>query len=321
MGQLALDTLVTGLPMITGIAGIYLLFRILNDFDLTVDGSFAMGGAVSAVAALAGVPAVAAVVLGVAAGAVAGLITSGLHIALKIPVLLSGLVMSMALFSINLRIMKVPTLSLLGDSGMFAPFADLDQPASDLAVSATLLAIDGVVLGLLLLFLRTEIGLAVRATGVNPVMAAAQGISRTVVVAIALAIANGLTGLAGALTVQVQGFVDVNAGTGTLIAGAGAVLLGELLLRPTASKVGRAMIAILVGGLLYRLIIVLALRLGLAATDLKLITAVTLILAVGAQLAGRGISARLTNVGRRLRHTPSAAHASDDTQTQLSRMP
>ena len=321
MGQIALDTLVTGLPMITGIAGIYLLFRILNDFDLTVDGSFTMGAAVSAVAALNGVPALVTVLLGVVAGALSGLVTSALHVALKIPILLSGLVMSMALFSINLRIMKVPTLSLLGESGIFAPFTDLDQPASDLAVSATLLAIDGVVLGLLLLFLRTEIGLAIRATGVNPVMAAAQGVSRTVVVAIALAIANGLTGLAGALTVQVQGFVDVNAGTGTLIAGAGAVLLGELLLRPTASKVGRAMVAILVGGLLYRLIIVLALRLGLAATDLKLITAVTLILAVGAQLAGRGISANLTGLGRRLRRAPSTGHATDDAAQRLSRVP
>ncbi|NKQ56081.1 ABC transporter permease [Amycolatopsis sp. K13G38] len=315
MGQIALDTLVTGLPMITGIAGIYLLFRILNDFDLTVDGSFTLGAAVSAVTALNGVPAVPAVLLGVIAGALSGLLTASLHVAFKIPILLAGLVMSMGLFSINLRVMNVPTLSLLGDSGIFAPFADLDGPAADLAVAGTLLAIDAVVLGVLLVFLRTEIGLAIRATGVNPVMATAQGVSRTVVVAIALAIANGLTALAGALTVQVQGFVDVNAGTGTLIAGAGAVLLGELLLRPTPSKVGRAMIAVLVGGVAYRLIIVLALRLGLAATDLKLVTAVTLILAVGAQLAGRGISERLTELGRRARRGPSP----DDAAPQLTR--
>ncbi|HEY3717911.1 MAG TPA: hypothetical protein VGL39_25570 [Jatrophihabitantaceae bacterium] len=298
MEQVVLDTLVTGLPLITCFAGTYLLFRILNDFDLTIDGSFTVGGAVSAVLALHGIPAGIAVLLGALSGAVTGLVTASLHILLKIPILLAGLVMSLALFSINLRIMKVPTLSLLTDGGIFSPFANWSATSSDLAISATLLAINAVALGLLVLFLRTEIGLAIRATGINSTMAAAQGVSRVVVVAIALAIANGLTALGGALVVQVQGFVDVNGGSGTLIAGAGAVLLGELLLRPTASTVGRAMLAVLAGGLLYRLILVVSLRLGLPATDLKLVTAVTLVVAVAAQLLGRGLRLRVADLRR-----------------------
>jgi putative ABC transport system permease protein len=306
-----LDTLVTGLPLISCFAGTYLLFRILADFDLTTDGSYTMGAAVSAVMLLHGVPAVIALICGAISGAVAGMVTATLHTVLRVPILLAGLIMSLALFSINLMIMGIPTLSLLSNGGIFSSFASLPRTSSDLATSATLLGVDLLILGLLMLFLRTEIGLGIRATGINPTMAAAQGVSRTVVVFVALGMANGLVALGGALMAQVQGFVDINGGTGALISGAGAVLLGELLFRPSPSKLGRAMLAVLVGGVLYRLVLVVSLRMGLPATDLKLVTALTVILAVITQLVGRKLGDRLQHLRTPLR-LPRIEAASHD---------
>ncbi len=153
-------------------------------------------------------------------------------------------------------------------------------------------------------FLRTEPGLALRATGMNPVGSRAQGVDHRVTVAIALALANGLSALGGALTAQNQGFAEINMGVGTLIAGAGALLLGELLLRPTAATVGRAMVAVAIGTVVYRIILVGALRYGLPATDLKLVTALTLVAAVLAQRLGSNLGAVAT-VLRRLSPGPA----------------
>jgi putative ABC transport system permease protein len=291
MLNVVLDTLVTGLPLVAAYAGVFVLFRVLGDFDLSVDGTFVTGGAVGAALLLHGVPAVLCILAGALAGAVMGLGTALVHLTLRIPILLAGLVMSLALFSVNLRIMGQPNLSLLTTSGIFQPFAELPATQRDLADAGLLFAVDLAVLALLSLFLRTEIGLAMRATGINPTMARAQGVSRDFVVALGLMIANGLTALAGAMTVQLQGFADVNGGSGTLIAGVGALLLGELLLRPAPGRLGRAGAAILAGAVLYQLVQVVALRLGLAATDLKLVTAVTLIAAVGTRLGVGRLSA------------------------------
>lgn len=292
MLDVLLDTLVTGLPLVTAYAGVFVLFRVLGDFDLSVDGTFVTGGAVGAVLLQHGVPAAACLVAGALAGAVMGLGTALVHITLRIPVLLAGLVMSLALFSVNLRIMGQPNLSLLTTSGIFEPFTGLSGHGRDLADAGLMLAIDVAVLVLLIGFLRTEIGLAMRATGINPQMAGAQGVSRNFVVGLGLMIANGLAAFSGAMSVQLQGFADVNGGTGTLIAGVGALLLGELLLRSQPGRLGRAWVAILGGALLYQLVQVVALRLGLAATDLKLVTAVTLMAAVGTRLGLGGLSTR-----------------------------
>jgi putative ABC transport system permease protein len=297
--NLLLDMLVTGLPLLPAIVGSYLLFRVLNDFDLTIDGSFVTGAGVCVVLMNHGVPAGVAVVIACFAGGATGLVTTLLHVWLRMPILLAGLAMSMMLFSVNLYIMKSPTLSLPG-AGLLSPFASLSGHTRDLATSALLLAIDLVLLGLIGTFLKSEVGLALRATGINATMAQAQGVSRTVVVAIALGLANACTALGGALSAQVQGFVDVNGGTGTLIAAVGAILLGELLVRPRPSTVVRAMIALLVGCLLYRLVLVGSLRLGLPATDLKLVMGATLVGAVAIQLGGHQVGARLPAVlGRR----------------------
>lgn len=264
----------------TTFAGIYLLFRILNDFDLTVNGTYTTGGALSTVLFVHGLPAPLAIIVAFIAGAAMGLVTSMLHLALRIPVLLAGLIVSLALFTVNLWIMGQPTLSLLSNGGLFGIFSHLSLTQSDLASSAMMFVIDGIVLGLVALFLRTEIGLSLRASGINTTMTRAQGVNHGAMVALTLALANGLAAFGGALTAQDQGFVDVNGGTSILIAGLGAVLIGELFLRPTPSKVVRAMSSVMVGSVLFELIQVITLRLGIPATDLELVTALTLVAAL-----------------------------------------
>jgi putative tryptophan/tyrosine transport system permease protein len=280
---LLLDALVTGLPMVPVFLGLYTVFRLREDLDLTIDGSFALGGAVCGVTLIDGAHPVIALAAGALAGGAAGLVTAGLHLSLRIPVLLAGLVMSIGLFSVTLRVMGAPTIGLL-DTGTIFSWTTVG-PGRDLDVWMS--AILGGVIALLLvgyaLFLRTEIGLALRASGANARMARSQGVNEKAVLALALFLANGLAAFGAGLLIQTQGFTDVNMGLGTVIAGVGAVLLGELLLRPSGSRVARIVLCVLAGTLAYRLILVGALRAGLPAGDLKGVTALTLIAAVAAR--------------------------------------
>jgi putative ABC transport system permease protein len=150
-------------------------------------------------------------------------------------------------------------------------------------MSLELAAIVLVVLGTFGVFLKTEVGLALRASGFSPVMVRSQGVDDRRLLVLSLMLANGLSGLSGNLITQVQGFADVNIGAGMFVSGVGAVLLGVLLLDPSGSRVVRIVAAVLVGGVLYRFVLVGALRLGLPAGDLKGITALTLVIAVAAQ--------------------------------------
>jgi putative tryptophan/tyrosine transport system permease protein len=281
--NILIDTLVTGLPLAPAFLGVYLVLRIREDFDLTVEGSFALGGAVTAVSLTGGVPAWIALILGVVAGALAGLVTSLLHLLLRIPVLMAGLVMTMGLFSVTLRVQGMPTLSLLGTQTVFTPVAPVPGRAADLATSALLGVIVLVVFAAFALFLKTDLGLALRASGLNARMVRSQGVDDRALLILSLMISNGLAALSGGLLVQVQGYGDVNMGNGIFIAGVGAVLLGVLIVNPTGSQVVRIVLAVIVGSLLYRLILVAALRFGLPAGDLKGVTALTLVLAVAAQ--------------------------------------
>lgn len=293
MTSILLDTLVTGLPLVPAGLAILLILRVRDDLDLTVGGSFATGAAVVSVLLTRGVPVVVALPAAVLTGSLLGLVTTGLHLRLRIPVLLVGLVMSLGLFSVNLRILGQPTLGLAGANTMFRPFGDLGPVARDLATIGLLSVVLVVVIGAMAWFLRTEIGLALRTSGVNMRMARAQGVSEASMLALDLALANGLAALAGALAAQNQGYVTVDMGdTSTLLAGIAALLLGELVFRPQASQVVRTLVAVAVGTLLYRLVLVVALRLGLPATDLRLVTALTLILAFAGQHLVRRAAAR-----------------------------
>jgi putative ABC transport system permease protein len=308
MDHVLLDMLVTGLPLVPVFLGIYTVFRIRTDFDLTVEGSFVTGGSVCAVTLVHGWPAWTALVAGTAAGAAAGLVTALLHLLLRVPELLAGLVMSIGLFSVNLRILDMPTVSIDTSSTLFGAFGSLSGTRADLATAGVMAAVVALVFAAFGLFLRTELGLAMRATGVNTRMARSQGVNDRALTVLVLVIANALAGLGAGLAVQYQGYADVNMGAGTFVSGVGAVLLGELLLRPTASRLLRILACVLVGTLAYRLILVGALRAGLPAGDLKGITALTLIVAIAAErylgLAGqlvKSVGAARSSVGLRSR--------------------
>jgi putative ABC transport system permease protein len=283
LDNILIDTLVTGLPLAPVFLGIFLVLRIREDFDLTVEGSFALGGAVTAVSIVNGVPAWLALVLGVASGSLAGLGTALLNLVLKIPVIMAGLVMTMALFTITLRVLGMPTVSLIGAETIFTPVAPEPGRAADLGMIAMLLALVAFVFTVFALFLKTDLGLALRASGMNSRMVRSQGVNDKGLLILSLMISNGLSALGGGLLAQVQGFADVGMGTGMFVAGVGAVLLGVLLVNPSGSQVVRIVLAVLVGALLYRLILVSALRFGLPAGDLKGVTALTLVIAVAAQ--------------------------------------
>lgn len=283
LDNLLVDALVTGLPYAPAFLGIFLVLRIRADFDLTVEGSFALGGAVTAMTVLAGVPAWPAVALGVIGGALAGLVTALLHLVLRVPVLMAGLVMSMGLFTVTLRVLGRPTAGLIGQETIFAWVAARPGRAADLGMSLVLLAVVAFVLLGFVAFLKTELGLALRASGAGAGMVRGQGVNDHALLVLSLMLANGFSALSGALLVQVQGFADVNMSFGLFVAGAGAVLLGALLVNPSGSQVLRMAVAVLAGCLLYRLILVGALRFGLPAGDLRGITALTLVLAIAAQ--------------------------------------
>lgn len=260
--------------------GVYLSFRVLSFPDLTVDGSFPLGAAVAATAITGGLGAWLGTGLAMLAGAVAGLLTAVLNVRFKILHLLASILTMIALYSINLRIMGRPNIALLGETTVLTPVEELGlwAPLARPLFLAVLVAVAAL---LLIRFLRSEVGLAMRATGVNPRMAEAQGIAVGAVTCLGMALSNALVALAGALFAQANGFADITIGTGTIVVGLAAVIVGETILpRPT---VAMAVIGCIVGSIFYRIVVALALEadfLGLQASDLNLVTA----LIVGAAL-------------------------------------
>ena len=224
-----------------------------------------------------------------AAGALAGLATAVLNVRFRILHLLASILTMIALYSINLRIMGRPNIALLGETTMLSPFEQLGLPGL-WARPLVLLVVVAACAAVLIRFLLSEIGLAMRATGVNPRMAEAQGIRIGAVTCLGMALSNGLVALAGALFAQANGFADVTLGTGTIVVGLAAVIIGETLLpRPIVSV---AVFGCLLGSVLYRVAVALALEadfLGLQASDLNLVTAVL----VGAALILPATRARL----------------------------
>jgi putative ABC transport system permease protein len=279
MSGTIVDTLITGLPLVPLVLGIYLVLRIREDFDLTVEGSFTIGGAVAAALLVNGQPVAVALALAILAGAGAGLITTAVHVGLGVPIILAGLVTTIGLYSIDLRVMETPSIALTSATTLFSGFDGLSPAERDWAIIGVLALIGVIVLAGVGLFLRTEIGLALRVSGANTRLVRSQGVNERFLIALNLLLANALCGLSGALLVQGQGFADVNMGAGVLVAGLGALLLGELVTRPSGSRILRGLAAVLVGAVLYRLVLTIAINAGLPPTDLKLATALTLIAA------------------------------------------
>jgi len=260
--------------------GVYLTLRVLAFPDLTVDGSYTLGGATTAVLIVNGVHPVPATLAAIGVGLCAGLITGVLNTKLRLPALLAGILMMVGLYSINLRIMGGANVSLLRQVTAFDKVAEvLGLSHGSIVVSITVaLAIAAVVFFILNWFLRTEIGLALRATGDNEQMVRSLGVDTDKNVLMGCAIANGLVGLAGAVVAQGQGFADVGMGIGMIVMGLASVIIGEALFRPRG--MARLLLAAIGGAFCYRLFITVALRLGMAPGDLKLITAVLVVIAL-----------------------------------------
>jgi len=263
--------------------GVYLTFRVLDFPDLTVDGSLPLGAAVSATWITTGGDPYVSIALGVVAGMVAGWVTAFLATKLKILHLLASILTMIALYSVNLRVMGRPNITLLTEPTVFAPLEGRGLPNHILypLVFAAVVLVCGV---LLWWFLHTELGLALRATGDNPAMITAQGVNTTFTVMLGLALSNGLVALSGALVAQSQGSADVGMGVGTIVAGLASVILGEALVGD--GSVGRALVGVVLGSVVYRLAIATALSvrfgdLALTPSDLNLITAVLVVVALG----------------------------------------
>ncbi len=260
--------------------GVFLSFRVLNFPDLTVDGSLPLGAAVAATLIVSGWNPYAATLVAMIAGALAGMVTALLNIRLRILHLLASILTMIGLYTINLRIMGKPNQPLLGEVTIFTPFEELGLPYYWLNPLVFLVIVVAAKL-LLDAFLASEVGLAMRATGVNPRMARAQGIRTGAMILSGMAISNALVALAGALFAQVQGGADISMGVGVIVVGLAAVIVGEAVM--STRTIVLATLACIVGSIIYRLVIAVALNadfIGLLAQDLKLITAVLVVLAM-----------------------------------------
>jgi putative ABC transport system permease protein len=258
--------------------GIAFAFRVLAFPDLTVDGSFPLGGAVAARLIFEGVDPVLAVTAAVAAGFLAGALTGLLNTRLKINSLLAGILMMTILYSVNLRIMARANIQLLDRPTIFTFMENMDV-IRYVPVITFFFLVTMAIKVLLDLFLHTEYGMALRATGNNEDMIRSLGVNTDNATVFGLGLSNALVALSGALISQDQGFADVGMGIGMIVAGLASIIIGEAMIKP--NTVFRLTLAAVVGSVLYRFIISLGLRLGLAPTDLKMATGFMVIIALG----------------------------------------
>jgi putative ABC transport system permease protein len=264
--------------------GVLITFRVLDFPDLTVDGSFTMGAGITAAFTVSGWNPFLALLLGIIGGMVAGIFTGLLSTKLNILNLLAGILTMTLLYSVNLRIMGRPNIPLIGQDTVLDKFETLLTPLG--LENYSNLIFFGLVLIfiklLLDLFFNTELGLALRATGDNEQMILAQGVNTDTMKILGLAISNGLVALSGGLVAQYSGFADVGMGIGMIIAGLASVIVGETLM-PTRSFIW-VTTGVITGSIIYRAAIMVALRygynLGFKASDLKLITALIVIVAL-----------------------------------------
>ena len=255
---------------------LFLSFRVLNIADMTTDGTFTLGCAVSATVAVAGHPWL-ALPAAMAAGACAGSVTALLQTKLKIPSILAGIITNTGLYTVNLAVMGFSSnVNMLRSATMFT----LVQPHLGMFYKLIPAAVLTVIAGtLLVLFLKTRLGLSIRATGDNADMVRASSINTGFTITIGLMLSNSLTALSGAVLAQYQKTADINLGTGMVIIGLASLIIGETLL-PKGKMWMKALGAIL-GSILYRFIIALALRMDLPSECLKLISATIVALAIG----------------------------------------
>ena len=258
--------------------GIVISFRILAFPDLTVDGSFPLGGAVVARLIMEGVPPIYGIMVAVLCGFLAGCCTGLLNTKLRINSLLAGILMMTILYSVNLRAMGRSNIQLLTVNTFLTPLENLDVHRFIPIIAFFFVVTLGIKI-LTDLFFRTQIGFAMRATGDNEQMIRTLGVNTDTMTILGLGLSNALVALSGALVAQDQGFADVGMGIGMIVAGLASIIIGETLIG--IKTVERMTLAAVVGSIIYKFIIAVGLRMGLAPTDLKMATGVMVILALG----------------------------------------
>ena len=281
MDELIISTLAQGLLWSVMAMGVFITFRTLNIADLSVEGSFPLGGAVAAVLLAEKYnPAMAIAAAGLA-GMLAGAVSGLLYTKLKIPALMAGILTMIALYSVNLRVMGKANLSLLNTDTIFTSLECLKLSPNMTTFVAGLCIAVAIPLWLYWFF-GTEIGMAIRATGNNPQMIRAMGVNTDDMFLLGLVLSNGLVAVSGAFIAQDNGFADVGMGAGTIVIGLASVIIGEVVFGTRNFK--NSLISVVLGSILYRIVIAVVLYLGMPPNDLKLFTAILVAIALSLPL-------------------------------------
>jgi putative ABC transport system permease protein len=253
--------------------GLYLTFRILDFCDMTVEGTFPLGAATAVTAIAHGIDPLLATLLAVVSGMLAGLVTGLLYTKGKIPSLLAGILTMTAIYSVNLRIMGKSNISLLGKRTLFSGhfMTSLPQYFDSVVMGVIVIAIITI---LMVLFLATDYGQAFIATGDNPTMAKSLGIHTDKMVIVGLMVSNGMVGLCGALIAQNNGYADINMGIGTIVIALASIIIGEVAFGELT--LNQRLLAVTLGSIIYRIILLVVLQLGFSANDLNLISSIVL---------------------------------------------
>ena len=261
--------------------GVYLNVRILNITDLTAEGSFPLGAAITATLMVRGVPPCIAVLSAFVSGMLAGIISALLNTKLKITSLIAGIITMTGLYSINLRVMGKANVNLLGESTLMRTVESWG-----VGTKLSTLVVGGIVVVRVIFFLKlfysTETGLAIRSTGDNPAMSEANGINTDKMEIISYMLCNGLIALSGGLIAQDNGFADISSGIGTIVIALASIIIGEVIFRNLTFA--KRLVAIVVGSVLYRLMLSLVLEMNVDPQDLKLFSALLLVVALASPL-------------------------------------
>jgi putative ABC transport system permease protein len=301
------DALQSGLPYSLAFLGVWMTFRLQGEFDLTVDNSFTLGAAVLAAWVTHGGHAMVGLALAIAAGAGAGLATYTVRRLLGLSLILASIIVGTGLYSLDLRIMNAPNLNLFGTSDLVQSWASSFAGGDFTTATIELFALISIlVFGAVMLFLRSELGLVLRANGLNRSVVRSNAGSPEMLLLLAVVAGNALVAASGALFAQQEGFADVSMGIGTLISAVTAILIGETLLGARGPSL-RGVLAVFVGAIAYRFVLALAFRAGVDPTYFQGITAV---IVIGVLAARRGIGSVLPLAGLRLAALRPAASGS-----------
>ncbi len=266
--------------------GVYITFRILDIADLTVDGSMATGGATMVVCMMSGMNAGVAMLIAFLAGCAAGLLTGVFHTKFGIPAILAGILTQLILYSVNLRIMS-QRANLPLSVEKYSLLLTLRNLTQSLVIGGVFVI---AIIAILYWFFGTELGHSLRATGCNQNMARANGINTDTNKIIGLVISNGIVALSGAMLSQYQGFADINMGRGAIVIGLAAVIIGEVILGKLFKNFALKLLAVVVGGVIYYIVITFVLRMGMNANDLKMFSALVVAIFLGIPYWKRKIS-------------------------------